>query len=422
MHDIFDLAESQVRTYCRSFPALFTRAIGHQVFTKDGRCLTDLLTGCGALNYGHNNPILKRAVIDYLANDGIVQAMDLHTEAKAEFLQRFRRIILEPRGLPHRVMFTGPTGTNAVEAALKLARKATGRSTVVAFTGGFHGMTLGALAATANRDKRRGGGQPLPGVLRLPYDGYGKTDMLDFLDQALADPGSGIDMPACFLLETVQGEGGLRAASGDWLLRVQDLAERTGALLIVDDIQAGCGRTGTFFSFEPFGLQPDLVCLSKSIGGIGLPMALLLIEPSLDIWEPGEHNGTFRGNNLAFVAAGAALSYWEDEEFQSDLARKIDILDDRLDAICAHWPEHVLEQRGRGFMRGLVLNEPGTAAMVSRQLFERNVIAETCGPHDEVLKLLPPLTIPVDALTQALDVIEDVIAGLSVVEAAAASW
>lgn len=421
MHDIFDLAESRVRSYCRSFPALFTRAIGHQVFTADGRCLTDLLTGCGALNYGHNNPVLKRAVLDYLANDGIVQAMDLHTEAKAEFLRRFRRIVLEPRGLPHRVMFTGPTGTNAVEAALKLARKATGRSNVVAFTGGFHGMTLGALAATANQDKRRGAGQPLPGVLRLPYDGYGTADMLDFLERALEDPGSGIDAPACFLVETVQGEGGLRAASGGWLRRVRDVAARSGALLVIDDIQAGCGRTGSFFSFEPFDIQPDLVCLSKSIGGIGLPMALLLIEPSLDLWEPGEHNGTFRGNNLAFVAAGAALNYWEDPAFQEDLTRKIDILDDRLEAIAARWPAHVMELRGRGFMRGLVLHGSGTAATVSQRLFERNVIAETCGPDDEVLKLLPPLTIPVEALAQALDTIEDAIAGLSVAEVAASS-
>jgi diaminobutyrate-2-oxoglutarate transaminase len=420
MHDIFELAESRVRTYCRSFPALFTRAVGHQVFTEDGRCLTDLLTGCGALNYGHNNPILKRAVLAYLADDGIVQAMDLHTEAKAAFLRRFRRVILEPRGLPHRVMFTGPTGTNAVEAALKLARKATGRSTVVAFTGGFHGMTLGALAATANRDKRRGAGQPLPGVLRLPYDGYGTADMLDFLERALADPGSGIDAPACFLVETVQGEGGLRAASGAWLRRLRDLADRCGALLVVDDIQAGCGRTGTFFSFEPLGIRPDLICLSKSIGGIGLPMALLLIEPTADVWEPGEHNGTFRGNNLAFVAATAALDYWEDPAFEGELARRIALLDDRLEALTARWPEHVAELRGRGFMRGLVLHGSGTAAMVSRQLFERNVIAETCGPDDEVLKLLPPLTIPQDALVQALDTLDDVIGGLSVVDAAAA--
>ena len=149
-------------------------------------------------------------------------------------------------------------------------------------------------------------------------------------------------------------------------------------------------------------------------------MALLLIEPSRDVWEPGEHNGTFRGNNLAFVAAEAALGYWEDRAFQDDLAQKIDILDDRLEAIAARWPEHVAGLRGRGFMRGLVLQGPGTAALVSQQLFARDVLAETCGPDDEVLKLLPPLTIPIGPLTQALDTIEDVIAGLGSVELAAA--
>ncbi|WP_323798310.1 diaminobutyrate--2-oxoglutarate transaminase [Nisaea sp.] len=412
MNDIFEVAESQVRSYCRSFPAIFTKAVGHELITEDGRRVVDLLMGCGALNYGHNNPIMKNAVMDYLRDDGVVQAMDLHTGAKDDFLRRFKRIILDRSGLQHRVMFTGPTGTNAVEAALKLARKVTGRSTVLAFTGGFHGMTLGALSATSNRNSRAASAHLLSNVIRVPYDGYLPGDGLDFLERSLDDPSSGIDAPACILVETIQGEGGLRAASCAWLRRLRTIADRCGALLIVDDIQAGCGRTGTFFSFESFDVRPDLICLSKSISGIGLPMALLLIEPEFDIWQVGEHNGTFRGNNLAFVSASAALQYWEDDRFRNEVSGKIEILDARLQAMAERFPDHIEEVRGRGFMRGLVLRGAGKADAVSRDLFARNVMAETCGAGGQVLKLLPALTIPVDVLHTALYTIEEVIAHL----------
>lgn len=226
---------------------------------------------------------------------------------------------------------------------------------------------------------------------------------------SLEDPGSGIDAPACFLVETIQGEGGLRAASCAWLRRLRAIADRCGALLVIDDIQAGCGRTGTFFSFESFNVRPDLICLSKSISGIGLPMALLLIEPEFDIWQVGEHNGTFRGNNLAFVSASAALQYWEDDRFRNEISGKIEILDARLQAMAERFPDLIEEIRGRGFMRGLVFRGPGTADVVSRDLFARNVMAETCGAGDQVLKLLPALTIPVDDLHTALDAIEEVI-------------
>lgn len=409
MNDIFEAAESRVRSYCRSFPAIFTNAVGHELITEDGRRVTDLLMGCGALNYGHNNPIMKNAVLNYLLDDGVVQSMDLHTGAKDDFLRRFKRIILDRAGLRHRVMFTGPTGTNAVEAALKLARKVTGRSTVMAFTGGFHGMTLGALSATSNRNSRAASAHLMSNVVRLPYDGYSSGDGLEFLERSLEDPSSGIDAPACFLVETIQGEGGLRAASCAWLRRLRAIADRCGALLVIDDIQAGCGRTGTFFSFESFNVRPDLICLSKSISGIGLPMALLLIEPEFDIWQVGEHNGTFRGNNLAFVSASAALQYWEDDRFRNEISGKIEILDARLQAMAERFPDLIEELRGRGFMRGLVFRGPGTAGVVSRDLFARNVMAETCGAGDQVLKLLPALTIPVDDLHTALDTIEEVI-------------
>src|SRR5690606_17560882 len=228
----------------------------------------------------------------------IAHGLDLHTAAKERFLEALEEVILEPRGMNHRAMFTGPTGTNAVEAAIKLARKVTGRQMIVAFTNGFHGMTLGALACTGNSGKRSGAGVPLSHVAHEPFDGYygPDVDTAALLDQRLSDPSSGLDAPAAILVETVQGEGGLNAASAGWLRAIAGIARKHGALLIVDDVQAGVGRTGTFFSFEPAGIRPDLVTLAKSLSGYGLPLALLLIDRRYDRWLPGEHNGTFRGN------------------------------------------------------------------------------------------------------------------------------
>ena len=248
-------------------------------------------------------------MIDYLAGDGIAHALDMFTGVKRDFLTAFDELVLRPRGLGHRVQFTGPTGANAVEAALKLARKVTGRTNVIAFTNAFHGVSLGALSATANGHHRMGPEQGLNGITRMPFDGYlgDDFDSSDLLARMLDDPSGGIDAPAAIVLETVQGEGGLNTASPGWLRRVAAIAARHGALLIIDDVQAGCGRTGPFFSFENLGVTPDLVVLSKSLSGFGLPMAVLLIRPRWDAWTPGDHNGTFRGNGHAFVTATAAL-------------------------------------------------------------------------------------------------------------------
>ncbi|MFD1833431.1 diaminobutyrate--2-oxoglutarate transaminase, partial [Streptomyces desertarenae] len=253
-------------------------------------------------NYGHNNPVLKRALLDYLERDGVTHGLDTHTVAKREFLEAFHRTVLAPRGLDHKVMFPGPTGTNAVEAALKLARKVKGRESIVSFTNAFHGMTLGSLAVTGNAFKRAGAGIPLVHGTPMPFDNYldGKVEDFLWFERLLQDPGSGLNRPAAVIVETVQGEGGINVARPEWLRALADLCHRWDMLLIVDDVQMGCGRTGPFFSFEEAGITPDIITVSKSISGYGLPMALTLFRPELDIWEPGEHNGTFRGNNPAF--------------------------------------------------------------------------------------------------------------------------
>lgn len=403
---IYERRESQVRSYARAMPRQFDKAEGVWLHCNDGGRYLDFLAGCSTLNYGHNHPALKQALLDYVSADGVAHGLDLHTDAKARFLTALEDLILKPRGLDYRAMFTGPTGTNAVEAAIKLARKVTGREMVIAFTNGFHGMTLGALACTGNAAKRGGAGIPLSHVAHEPYDGYygPEVDTAALLDQRLSDPSSGLDAPAAILVETVQGEGGLNVASPEWLRAISDIAKRHGALLIVDDIQAGCGRTGGFFSFEDMEFMPDIVTLAKSLSGLGLPFALTLIRPELDQWTPGEHNGTFRGNNHAFVTAEAALRhFWSDGRFAREVARRADYLATRLERMAAR---HQLAARGRGMMRGVVMPSGETAAAVTSACFDRGLIIETSGAHDEVVKVLCPLTIDDALLAAGLDILE----------------
>lgn len=406
--DVFTKLESEVRFYCRAFPAVFERATGHELFDRDGRRYIDFLAGCGALNYGHNDAPIKSAVLRYLEGDGILHSMDMHTRAKGNFIAAFDEVVLKPRKLAYRLQFPGPTGTNAVEAALKLARKVTARSTVAAFTNAFHGVTLGSLAATASAGKRRAAGVELANVMRLPFDGFfGEgTDTIALIERLIEDAGSGVDLPAAFLVETLQAEGGLNVASVEWLQRLQALARRHGILLIVDDIQAGCGRTGGFFSFERAGLYPDIVCLSKSIGGIGLPLAMVLIRPELDRWQPGEHNGTFRGNNLAFVAATAALDYWRTDRLEQDIGRKTRKLTERLTRIATVAGANDARVKGMGMLQGIAWADPAAAGHIAETAFGNGLVVETCGPRDEVLKVCPPLTIDDGALDEGLDLLE----------------
>lgn len=417
---VFARRESEVRSYCRSFPAVFKRAKGVRLFDDTGRSYLDLLGGAGTMNYGHNHDRLVAAVVSYLQSDGLIHGLDLHTEAKAEFLQTFETHLLHPRGLTYKVQFTGPTGTNAVEAALKLARKVTGRSNIVSFTNGYHGLTLGGLAATANRYYRQVAGAPLGGAMFMPFDGYlGEgVDTIDLFRRYLEDPSSGLDLPAAVILETVQGEGGINVASPAWLQRLAALCKTHQILLIVDDIQAGCGRTGTFFSFEESGIVPDLVTLSKSLGAIGLPMSVVLIKPEYDIWQPGEHTGTFRGNNLAFVAATAAIRHWwASDEFAADVRKKGAYVRERLREISVRVPNATV--RGKGLMNGIDCANGILAKRVSAESFARGLIIETCGGDDQVVKLLPPLIITMEEIDEALSILSAAIdAALIPVEAA----
>jgi diaminobutyrate-2-oxoglutarate transaminase len=403
---VFDRRESEVRSYSRSISAVFDTASGSVLRDVDGREYIDFLAGAGALNYGHNDPDMRDALMAHLSRDGLTHSLDLYSEAKRAFLETFEATILRPRQLSYRVQFTGPTGANAVEAALKVARKATGRSNVVAFTNAFHGVSLGALAATGNSHHRMGPEVPLTGITRMPYDGYlPDLDSAELLQRMLDDGSSGVDPPAAIMLETVQGEGGLNTASPQWLRRIERLARAHGALLVVDDVQAGCGRTGTFFSFEPSGIEPDLVVLSKSLSGFGLPMSVLLLRPDRDVWAPGEHNGTFRGNNHAFVTAQVALAkFWASTTFQDDVRRRAALVTDRLQLIAGLVPG--AKVKGRGMMQGLDVGSGELAVDIAHRCYDDGLVIETSGPRDEVVKVLAPLTTPDHLLLEGLTVIE----------------
>ena len=404
-----ELLESQVRTYSRAFPVVFTKASGCWLTDERGKNYLDFFSGAGALNYGHNNPRMKRRLIKYLASDGVTHSLDMATSAKQEFLAKFNAVILEPRNLKYRVQFTGPTGTNAVEAALKLARKFTKRHNVIHFMNSFHGMSMGSLAVSGNVSKRAGAGVPLHYTLPMFFDGgLGPgVDTLEYLEAFLDNPGNGMGLPAAVILETIQAEGGVNVASNQWLRRLEQITRRYGILLIVDDIQVGCGRTGGFFSFEEAGIKPDLVCLSKSISGYGLPMSLVLIRPEIDIWQPGEHTGTFRGNNLAFVTATEALAYWQDESFSKAIAEKSGHAAALLRQIAQRDSGTRAHVRGRGLIQALVFAGAGLAEKVSKAAFERGLIIETCGARDEALKLLPSLTISPEELEQGISIIAE---------------
>ena len=410
---IFEELESNVRSYSRSFPTVFSEARWSILIDENGNEYIDFLSGAGTLNYGHNNPALKQVLLDYVESDGIIHGLDMATTAKAEFLRTFKEVILDPRGLDYKVQFTGPTGTNAVEAALKIARKATGRYNIVSFTNGFHGVTAGAVAATANSHYRDGLGLPPTGVSFLPYDGYlgAGTDTSRYLAQVLEDGSSGVDHPAAVIVETVQGEGGINVATFDWLRRVEAICRQHDVLLIVDDIQMGCGRTGAFFSFEEAGVSPDIVTLSKSLSGYGLPLSLVLMKPELDQWKPGEHNGTFRGNNLAFVTAKAVLDeYWCDGDFSAEVRRKGRLVHAQLEQI-AEEVDGRLAVRGRGMVQGLDCGNGRIASAITRQAFAKGLVIETSGADGEVVKFLSPLTTSDKQLKEGLDILAESVRG-----------
>jgi diaminobutyrate-2-oxoglutarate transaminase len=409
--NIFEKRESKVRSYCRNFPVVFHRAKGSIIYSESGRGYIDFFAGAGALNYGHNNDYIKQRVMSYLGADAITHGLDMYTSAKEKFLAKFSEAVLTPKKLDYLVQFCGSTGTNAVEAALKLARKVTKRTGIFSFMGAYHGMTLGSLSITSNTTIRAGAIGTLNNVTFMPFPhGFMETfDTIKYIESILSDPNSGIEKPAAIIFETVQAEGGVIVAPIEWMQKLRELCDRHNILLICDDIQVGCGRTGPFFSFERANIVPDMVVLSKSISGYGFPISLLLIKPEIDVWSPGEHTGTFRGNQLAFVGGTAALEYREIARLEQESKVKESFLKSFLSEEIASISKEI-DIRGIGLIWGVDLANFGGASFakkITSRCFELGLIVERVGRNDTVVKILPPLTIEMSDLRKGCYILKE---------------
>lgn len=401
--------ESNVSGYSKSFPTVFKHSKNDILTDYKNKEYIDFFSGAGALNYGHNNEIIQEELINFLESDYPVHCLDMDSVKKLNFLERFDEVILKPRGFNYKVQFPSPSGTNAVEAAIKLARKVTKRSKILSFSNSFHGMTATSLALSGSQEKKHKNIPPQD-VMFFPFDGFlgPNVDTMDYLSKIVKTKGSGFELPAAIILETIQAEGGIKIASKEWLVKLEKFAADNGILLIVDDIQVGCGRTGNFFSFERTGITPDIVLLSKSISGFGLPLSLVLLKPELDIWSPGEHNGTFRANNLALCAATKALDYWVNDSFTKEIVEKSNTIRKTLKDYLYN-SSSIVSIRGLGMIWGVEFVDGEVARNISKMLFEDGMIIETCGENGQVIKLLPPLTITNENLRFGLEKFKAVI-------------
>ena len=396
---IFEEHESEIRAYCRAVPTVFCSSNNATMTDENGKEYVDFFAGAGVLNFGHNNPKMKEAIIEFISNNGVAHSLDMFTDVKRDFIDTFVNIILRPRNMNYKLQFTGPTGTNAVEAALKLARRTTGRENVVAFNRGFHGMTLGALACTANQAFRGAAGVSLNNVIR---DTFNDMEALSKLRQKFEDKGSGLMPPAAFLVEPVQAEGGVRVGTKEWLQGVQKLAKDIGALFIIDDIQAGCGRTGSYFSFDDLDLDPDIIILAKGLGGFGTPIGMNLNKPEIDAnWNPGEHTGTFRGQGISFVAGKVGLEYFKDNALNESVQEKGKFIRTKLDALQVAHP--TLKVRQKGMMLAIEFESAAIAKEVTTGCFNNGLIIGACSTG-EIVKFIPPLTIEDATLAKGMDI------------------
>ncbi|GAB3407019.1 aspartate aminotransferase family protein [Flindersiella endophytica] len=408
--------ESSARTYARSFPIVPVRAAGMTLTGADGRDYLDCLSGAGSLALGHNHPVVVQALRRVLDSGAPLHTLDLATPVKDAFVETLYDLLPPAFASRARIHFCGPTGADAVEAAFKLAQTATGRSGVLAFTGAYHGMTAGALAATGNLAVRAPLAPPLTEVGRLPFPyayrcpfgvGGARTGELSaaYVSNLLADPSSGVRPPAAMILEPVQGEGGVIPAPDDWMRSMRSTTRQHGIPLIVDEVQTGAGRTGAMWAIEHSDVTPpDILVLSKAIGG-GLPLAVLVYSDSLDGWKPGAHTGTFRGNQLAMAAGAATLAYIA----ENGLAKRADELGTRLlsslRGLASDLPS-IGDVRGRGLMLGVEVVRPDAPAdavgarpaapelaqRIRQACLDRGLIVELGGRSDSVVRLLPPLT------------------------------
>jgi diaminobutyrate-2-oxoglutarate transaminase len=422
--------ESNARTYPRRLPIAVARAAGSFIEDVDGNVFLDFLTGAGVLSLGHNHPDVVRAVRGQM--DDLVHGLDLPTPAKDRFTERQLGMLPESMRDRMKIHYCGPTGANGIEAAIKLCKTATGRSDVISFQGGFHGSTAGAMALTGSLDAKRPIGGAMPGAHFFPYSYCARcpvgltpdvcqTNCASFLERALTDSNGGVVRPAAVVMELVQGEGGAIPATVEFAQRVRKITRELGIPLIVDEVQTGCGRTGTWFAFEQYGIEPDVIVASKALSGIGLPVSILLYDRVLDVWEPGAHIGTFRGNQLAFAGGVEALEIIERDHVLENVRERGAQVGKLLRSLSEITP-WVREARGLGLMWGVELVDPHTgesgtayAAAVQREALNNGLIIEVGGRDDCVIRILPPLNITEELIDVAFSILS---AALRVVDAA----
>lgn len=400
MH-IFEEFESNVRYYSRQWPVVFASSHGSTIVDETGKEYLDFFAGAGALSYGHNNPVLVEVAIEHLRAGKIVHSLDTFTVEKRRFLEAVKDLILAPRNLDMVVQTVGPTGATSVEAALQLAQRITGKRVVVGFAGGYHGMTYRAASISASMAGRATSAH-LGDFVTLAYVEQMTDTDLAALEQALDSSIDG-ERVGALIIEPTQGEGGARPFDPAFLKAIRERCTDRGILVIADEVQAGVGRTGPFFSFEGSGLDPDIICISKSISGLGLPMAVNLVRRELDTWAPGEFSGTFRGNNLAFATSAAMLeTYWSDASLEKGTQQRSLIARSALEGIAADHGHGDFVIRGNGLLCGLDVGDTHLAQTIVDAAFERQLIVETCGAGATTLKLLPPIVIEEHELTDGL--------------------
>lgn len=423
--------ESAARTYARALPIVPVRARGLTIEGADGRRYLDCLSGAGTLALGHNHPVVLEAIRKVLDSGAPLHILDLATPVKDAFITELFRTLPPALADRARVQFCGPAGTDAVEAALKLVRAATGRTGVLAFTGAYHGMTTGSLEASGGAFDVRVARLPYPQDYRCPFGvggARGAELAARWTESVLDDPKSGVRHPAGMILEPVQGEGGVIPAPDAWMRRMRQITADRSIPLIADEVQTGVGRTGAFWAVEHSGITPDVMVLSKAIGG-SLPLAVVVYRDDLDVWEPGAHAGTFRGNQLAMAAGTATLAHVRENRLAERAATLGAHLLDQLRCLAQHFP-CIGDVRGRGLMIGVELVDPeaeprppepsasahgprpaapALAAAVQQECLRRGLIVELGGRHAGVVRLLPPLTITEEQAAAVLDRLADAI-------------
>ena len=402
--NILERYESLAQNYMRMAPIVFDRACGSEIFDENGARYIDFHSGGGTLTLGHNHPKVCTALVDYLCNDGVPQTRDRASVAKRRFVEAFVQRILAPRGLDYKLLFTDPASGVAAEFAMRLARRDRKRASIIAFTNSSHGLTEGALAATAKPASHYESLNLRGSVMFMPYCNYlgAELDTIRYLRRHLEDRTSGVEPPAAVIVEPVQYDGGVVIASGAWLKALEQLCREFGMLLILDESLTGCGRTGPYFAFERAGIRPDMVLAPLAMAG-GRPLSLLLMRSELDHWRPGEQAGLFQGDCLAITAATELLSLWTDDSLSNAIAARAEILAEGLKSLAVRFPARNVEIRGIGMLWAIDFRRTASAAVVSSWALEAGLIVEPAAIKDEVLLIAPPVTIAEDTLRQGVE-------------------